>query len=84
MGFTTEERNHRDNQYHDRRGSTAPKVDDPTKRPLPTIHEMQGWATLGEVELIAWINDVLDHVNVYQRLVDRLSWRLGLEEGWWP
>ena len=58
----------------------APEVDDPTKRPLPSIEEIQGWSRLGQVELIARITDLLDHAEDYQRLVDPLSWRQGLED----
>ena len=38
-------------------------VADPSKRPLPNIEGMQGWATLGEVELTARITDLLDHAD---------------------
>ena len=59
----------------------GPEVGDPTKRPLPSIEEMQGLAKLGKVELLARIGDLLDHADDYQRLVDPLSWRQGLEDG---
>jgi len=59
----------------------APEVFDPDKRPLPSIEEMRGWSRLGQVELIARITDLLNHADDYQRLVDPLSWRQGLEDG---
>ena len=58
-----------------------PSVIDPTKRPLPTIEEMQGWSDLGLVELNARITDLINHIDEYQRHVDPLSWRQGLEDG---
>jgi hypothetical protein len=42
---------------------------------------MRGWSELGEAELTARITDLLDHVDDYQRLIDPVSWRQGLEDG---
>ena len=58
-----------------------PEVDDPTKRPLPIIEELQAWSELGETALTARINDLLEHAEEYQHLVDPRSYRQGLEDG---